>query len=382
MWRSACSCLAAAALAACFEAGPLGRGAAAPDDFRFGGGKPVEERGGDPGAEASEPDAGAPFAGTDAAAAGRDAPTPEPDAPLPEPEPAPAPACEYRPETLSCGGEVTFATADPGLTASMAGYSCPVPFAGLPEHAVRFTADESGDVAIVLSGADAGGPAGLVVLAGGGGGCDPAKCLDAGESKVLFGAHAGETFAVVVEHPVSPAAALVVSAVCGEEATAEPEGPPAVETDCDDTADDDEDGKTDCEDPDCFGVLDCVETCKPFSSPIVTCTFGQTFSTGGGQAKATTYECPGAPEAPGKEIVYELELQEDTFVVVEVNYPDGAAYLLEDQGFGCSPVTCLDWVPGDGSFGPLGFLAEAGRLYYIAIDGPSEGSFTIEVSCP
>lgn len=366
----------------CFEPGPLGPRPGAAPPLGFGDDTPLSERGG---RRSREDDPGAIDDGAEPVPGGIDGSPIEDAAGLPPDgagaDPEPSPPCEPLAQKLVCGGSVGFSSADPGLGASVTGTSCTAPLEDRPEHVVRFTAKAAEPVSIAVEASVEGAVSGVAVLGGGGAGCDPSKCLASGAASALLDAEAGETYAIVVEHAVSPPSKITVTAACGDDAVVEPDAPPASEPVCDDEEDEDVDGMTDCADPDCAETLDCAETCSPFSSPKLSCSFEQGFGTGGGQSEATTYACAGAPPAPAKEVVYELALETDELVTVTVSFPGGAVYLLEEEGFGCSPVTCKDWRPGDGSQGPLVFLAEAGRLYYLAIDGPVTGSFGIEVSC-
>ncbi|MGM0578533.1 MAG: hypothetical protein ACQEXJ_22605 [Myxococcota bacterium] len=310
--------------------------------------------------------------------------------------------CEPLSVPLYCGQPYELSTADPGKTSVLDGYPCGDPGGDGAEHVLRFTAPEDGNVSLELG---EGEVSGLWVLSGADEGCEPERCVAGGSPPVLFSAEAGEVYAVVVEHVPGPSVALDLRATCGVSAELDcgdgldedddgatdcedsdcagtPACPPDHEQDCDDDVDNDDDGATDCEDSDCAETFDCAQTCD-VSPTTLSCGTSQGVGTGGGDALATDYAC--GPSAPAKEVVYRFEVdqQKQVEVGLSASFEGAALYLLRDEGYGCSPNTCMAWdAASSGDPALVQFLADPSRTYYLAVDGQATGAYTIQVTCP
>ncbi len=309
--------------------------------------------------------------------------------------------CEPLPQKLSCIQKVSFSTADSGASGFLQGYPCTSIAGEGAEHVVLFEANETEIVELSAQ----GGIDGVIVIDDASGGCAVDQCVAGGAQGAVFQAEAGRTYGIVVEHAPGPSALVELELSCGvssevscsggidedgngltdcEDPTClgTPECPPAGESACDDGVDEDFDGATDCEDLDCALALECIQYCVD-TAPSTSCGFSQSTGTGGGKAKVDEYPC--GPPADGKEVVYAFTSSKPAEVSVSLAFPSGGLYVMEDQGFGCSPVTCFGYTPGSGAGGEgvVNLSAEAGRTYYFAIDQPAglEGQFSFKIQC-
>ena len=313
--------------------------------------------------------------------------------------------CEPLSTPLGCGKTTAVLSPfDPGLTGALFGYPCGGPgFGDGPEHVYLFTAPDNETVLVEVTQGDV---AGLQVLDHAELGCDPLSCIGVGLEGVVFSAVKDRHYAVVVEHVTGQGSQIKLKVSCGVSAEfdcdngidddgngltdcdealclGQADCPALKETECADGVDEDGDGLTDCEDPSCTLVPPCLQECQP-SALEVYCGFHQVGTTGGGQAQATDYSCGGAaaPSSPGKEVVHPFQVDAVTNVTVLLSSgaADVAAYLLRDDGLGCTPVTCQSWTWANH---PLGFVAQPGVEYFIAIDSPTTeaASYDFSVEC-
>ncbi|MCB9727922.1 MAG: hypothetical protein H6744_16175 [Deltaproteobacteria bacterium] len=269
--------------------------------------------------------------------------------------PRPVCTCEPASAPLACGAPRGFSTADAGATAVVSGYSCGGAAGAFPEHAFRFTAAATQGVEVTLDGGAAGG----VYVLEGEGACDPSACVAGGTPPFVFAAVAGRSYLVVVEHSGGPPVALSLRLDCGL-------GP---ETHCQDGADDDMDGATDCADADCVQAPECLQTCTP-TPDAIGCGFSQELSTATGASSATDYPC--GPPSPGPEIAYRFQPQAAGVATATLSSAQAGArlYVLRDQGFGCAPETCETWDEA-ASDDPavVKFVVGAGQTWYLVVDG-------------
>jgi hypothetical protein len=166
--------------------------------------------------------------------------------------------------------------------------------------------------------------------------------------------------------------------------------PLATETDCGDALDDDEDGLTDCADPDCEYSPNCLPPCATSGTLAI-----------GGQMSGDTenswathlyddYPGCGAFFETGPELIFEFCPDEDATIDVILTclnggdgVPDLDVMVLQDSGCQCcSPLDCV----------AKGYVADnpevisalevvAGQLYYLVVDGYNgqSGQFTLEL---
>lgn len=308
--------------------------------------------------------------------------------------------CEPLATPLTCQGEVSFSTFDPGGTFVLDGYSCGIYTGAGMERVWLFEAAVTQNVLLTVTGE---GLQELYVLHGGGQGCEPSLCVAFGGPQVAFQASAGVVYAIVAELPPGDieGAEIKIALDCGidwevdcangvdddqngltdcQEPSCIGVGgcPSQFETLCSDGVDDDLDGFMDCLDPDCTYAVDCLEACETEFVSNQGCSFGQAFQTNTGSASSTAYAI--GPAAPGKEIVYPFSTPELKTVTVTLDHQTVGAglYVMQDKGHGCTPKDCI-------AFGPTGtiFPAWPGITYYLAVDGPAglDFAYSISVDC-
>jgi hypothetical protein len=191
---------------------------------------------------------------------------------------------------------------------------------------------------------------------------------------------------------------------------------------CSSLRDDDCDGLTDCQDPDCFGDAHCA-TCEPYEvdcgnyddddcdgridcadedcaydpacggqgscqpQQILTCgsNVSATNDAPGSTTVVDAYGC-GISGESGPEMTYALEVQSPRQITVRMTPSSGDLdlFLLEDQGQGCDPQSCLQQsVAGGTSTESVSTYAMPGQVYYVVVDGWSGtvSSYQIRVTC-
>ena len=249
-----------------------------------------------------------------------------------------------------------------------------------PEYTYAFIAKASGKVTVSLTAKSA--ETDIIVLGDDKGVCNSAKCMmyDIGSGSVTFDAVAGSTYYFVVDGYNGAQGTYTISVDCP--------AAPAPEV-CDDGKDNDGDGKTDCEDSDCFGTsILCQPACVPDSVELaqLTCPADKdSFQNNGtGSTNAiTTYSCNPTYNYSGSEYTYTFVAAADgpvTVTLANETAPnqDTDVLVLQDNGLGCNPASCI--ASGTSS---AQFTAKAGVTYYVVVDGyqGANGSYDLTFTC-
>jgi hypothetical protein len=194
--------------------------------------------------------------------------------------------------------------------------------------------------------------------------------------------------------------------VCGDgkcDATENQSSCPAdckAETNCTDKVDSDNDGKTDCADPDCAGNVACMggSTCKPDVDLAAQLKCGQGDewnNSGGGSTKVVDkYTCGGKEytDETGSEYVYTYTAGctgNATITVVKKakSAPANPTYLdifVLDGSKPCSGSSCVvGGLMDDVDTATVTFSANKGSKYFIAVDGYSgfAGDYSLTTTC-
>ncbi len=273
--------------------------------------------------------------------------------------------------TLECGDSLDTTNGGFGSTTKVDTWSCNAgdDYSG-PETAWTFTAPADGEVTVSLSNESAETDV-LIVEAGADGGCSPDACVAWDPSAATFSVKAGKVYYVVVDGFMGAEGTFHLDVACTT----------ASETNCSDGLDDDGDGATDCADSDCTGDAACQPLCTPAFELSCTGTSSDDFNNGwpGSTNAITSYSCNGFTY-DGPEYAYSFTADADGPVTVQLTGETAETDLLvlEDNGSGCNPATCLDW-----DFDTVTFDAVAGHTYYFVVDGfeSAEGDYTISLSC-
>jgi len=219
-----------------------------------------------------------------------------------------------------------------------------------PEVAYRFTApyDTTLNVTMALETASTD----IMIL---GEDCDPSNCLASGMDTVAFPAQAGETYSVVVDGYNAAVGTYLIQFDCVAEN----------EVLCDDGVDNDGDGLLDCDDEeDCTTDPACPK-CSP--KDVLICGESDIWTTADTDATdvVTQYQC-AAGTYDGPEYTYEYTAEASGQVTVALSAEDGPTdiLVLEDDGWGCSPVHCIAWGPSE-----VIFDAIKTHTYFIVVDG-------------
>ncbi len=148
----------------------------------------------------------------------------------------------------------------------------------------------------------------------------------------------------------------------------------AVEGLCRDEFDNDGDGTVDCFDPDCQNAAECAPAgCGPLAPPLY-CTSEVVGHTGAGVAFMADYACGGG-HAVGPEVVHELVVDPGQQVELGLESPDGvlSLFLLGPE---CTAGGCQGTARAR-----LPLRPEAGSLYFVAVDGPVAADYRLTVTC-
>ncbi len=209
------------------------------------------------------------------------------------------------------------------------------------------------------------------------GGCNANSCVAYHDDTVSWAVTAGSTWYIVVDGyqgDTSPFDLTVTEVANG----APP--PPATETACADGLDDDADGLTDCDDPDCGSANACqAGTCLP--SRLVGCGDTDSWNNGGlgSWTLVDSYSCTSWNES-GPEVTYLFQPTTDSQVTVSLDNmsADLDIFVVSDVGSGCAGANCA-------AFGNTSatFSAQAGESWYVVVDGFNGGvsDFDLTVNC-
>ncbi len=279
--------------------------------------------------------------------------------------------------TLHCGTSDAWGTKYDGNTKLVDSYSCsPTPMPG-PEFTYSFVAPYTGTATLKLQASNA--QARLFVLEGKATGCDPGNCRAFTDGTLTMEMTEGTAYFVVVDSPLDEQVTYSVAVSCLPEA----------EIRCDDGLDEDGDGLTDCDDPDCDGSTHCPAA---YCIPVWALTCGsKDFATNYGlwsTSLISSYGDQGQNKGcidntysyEGPEFTYRFDAPGDFTVTVRLGNESAMTDLivLKDSGSGCQPLDCVVW--GQKA---LTFPVKGGETYYFVVDGykGAEGSFDIEVIC-
>ncbi len=272
--------------------------------------------------------------------------------------------------TLGCGETTSGTNSGPQSTDLVDSYACNLTDTyPAPERAFLFTAPYDGTLTAALT--DETAETDVLIVEAAGGLCSPDQCVAWDYSNASTHVVAGQDYWVIVDGYGGDVGSWTLSLDCVADA----------EVSCTDGIDEDQDGVTDCADPDCFGASpDCQPACQP-AAQALTC--GSTLSASNGAAGSTTaietYGC--SPwNYTGPEMAWPLTVDAPATVTVSLanEAADTDIVVLSDAGLGCNPVSCLTW-----GYSAATFDAVPGTTYYVVVDGynGATGSFDLTVSC-
>lgn len=281
--------------------------------------------------------------------------------------------------TLQCGMSDQWSTDLAGTSNHVTRYPGVERVFDGPEFTYSFVAPFDGRVTLRLQPGD-GVAVWAMVLEGRGRGCEPANLRFVTEGIGSFDVFQGQTYYLVVDSPVGDGGAYTLSLECQ----------PLTEFNCGDGLDDDGDGATDCDDPDCHGDAACP---APFCQAawVLTCgskAFGATYGPGSTVA-VESYSDPilgrGCVDNlwsyPGPEMAYRFDAPASFDISVQLTRESALTDLLilREEGQGCNPMSCIAWGQQK-----VTFPVEGGKTYYFVVDGyqGAMGAFQIQVTCP
>lgn len=153
---------------------------------------------------------------------------------------------------------------------------------------------------------------------------------------------------------------------------------------CDNAADDDSDGLTDCADPDCASHASCATPDACEAASTLGCGGQVSGSTVGGPTTFTTNSCLSNAEQ-GPERAYELAVAAGTLVTATLT-PGGAGdldlFLFPALGAGCNPQGCLEESSNDGlTPESLQFNMPAGGAFLVVETWNTASPFTLALAC-
>lgn len=273
---------------------------------------------------------------------------------------------------IGCNAEVAETTA--GASARVAEWPCgDSPLAG-PERLFAFTAPYLVDVTAALV-TDAPDLRLVVAWETAGGGCDPSLCTSVHPLGAAFRVSPGETVYLAVDGAAPEGAAFRLGLGC--------QGEPR-EIACGDGRDEDQDGATDCADPDCLDDPHCDGTAGTCEANYLTvCGLDETWSTGSVLAvnRNENYACSEG-DFSGREYVYELRSPEAATATARLSAPDPYESVPTQQILvldgACEPTACVGADPAE-----VTFDMEPRRPYYVVVDAERgfEGFFHLTVTC-
>jgi len=301
-------------------------------------------------------------------------------------------------QQLKCNQTIPWANDAFGATTNVDTWPCaPGDYTG-PEYAFPFKVNQPSEVSVKLS--NEVGATDVFVLEDTGNGCSPNNCGAAAVSKLSFLAEPDKTYYVVVDGKKGSAGKFDITTTCST----------AIETNCEDGFDDDDDGQTDCNDSDCATDLSCGQTencgngvdddddalvdcadpqcdgtdlcnslCYPNDGSY--CGLSQIFGTDGGSVgnNISEYGCAFQPY-DGPEFIYSFNATSSQLVTVNLqqSFPGHSIFVMQDLGGGCNAQNCLVSGPNQ-----VSFFASAGVAYFIAIDGANKakGQYKIKIEC-
>jgi hypothetical protein len=237
-----------------------------------------------------------------------------------------------------------------------------------PEVAWEFTAPIDGQVSVSIEYDAAEGDLDLFVLEDQ---CAGNRCIQHGDESLTFAATSGTTYFFVIDGRNGDHGGYTLRIYCElEEGRA-----------CVTGVDEDGDGQTDCDDPDCDGTNWCPASgeCYTFDSPVG-CgeeVSGTTLDWGSTDI-VDTYACTGnALAGPENAKLYTAGGGGSATATITSDSTGGQfeILVLEDT---CDGTSCLSHGTDSATF-----TAQDGHDYYIVIDAPEgiTGSYTVQLDC-
>ncbi len=303
---------------------------------------------------------------------------------------------------ISCGATDSYSTALGGATDVVNWYSCSPWNESGPEYSYLFVAPSTGSVTVTLSGLTVD----LDVFVLGGGACSSEGCIAHGETSATFMATAGTTYNIVVDGFAGAVGSYTINLSCAGGFCGN--GVVNVGEECDDGDMSSGDGCSsgcdveycgdlvvqaglgeECDDGNAAAGDGCsaaclseVGACVP--DLIIDCPGSDTWNTGSGGTTdvVNAYGCVAWDES-GPEYSYLYIAPVTGAVTAELSgiSPgiDLDLFVVEELGSGCDPISnCLAYADAS-----VTFTAEAGRHYYIIVDGfgGDSGAYTLSFSC-
>lgn len=276
--------------------------------------------------------------------------------------------------SLSCDSTISGTNDGPGSTDLLEDYDCVAfPESG-PEIAYSFTAASDTNLALDLTGLT--DDLDLFVLGSSGGVCDPATCLaDSSEpttdpEHLVYRLDGGSTVYVMVEGFSDAVSSFNLQVGCSA---------PEI---CDNGADDDGDGASDCEDFHCMATSHCPETCTPRATLSCGSSVSGSTATGETPDEIDRWSCSDLL-TNGPEMVYSFTTYTSGNVNFSLSGHDPAldVFVVSASSTGVASCVSTDCIAHD--MVSVDFWAEAGRTYYLIVDGTDgyAGAFTVSVSC-
>ena len=279
-----------------------------------------------------------------------------------------------KPLEVACGGTWSTTNDDAQQSkATLTTYSCSADEYTGPEVAATFVAPFDGTVTVTLD--DESAETDILVVSDAQGLCDPANCVATGFDEATFEAVAGTTYYLVVDGYDGAVGSFTLALDC----TA------ATELSCDDGVDDDGDGSIDCLDSDCFGASDaCQPACVPDTAAAaeLLCPIDNDFYSNddtGSTNVITGYSCaPYTYSGPEYVYTYVATANGEITVTLDDESAETDVLVLEDQGLGCNPASCIATGLSSATFD-----AVDGNTYYIVVDGflGAAGTYSLDFTC-
>jgi len=337
-------------------------------------------------------------------------------------EPAPTGGSCNPIAVASCGWTISANTNDASATSAIGVYTGSTWDATGPEIAYAFSATVSGTVTATLSDLETGQDLDVYVLQESGAGCHSDSSIAYGNTDVSWDAVEGSTYYIVVDGYYGAAGSFVLSISCGDPSAsdsddsagtdpADSDDSAADDTDTDDggTAttppaapvsevcgsglDEDADGLTDCDDPECAASAACMTpVCNPIN-PLSEDSFDTFINDGPGSTNAiNSYSCSSSVET-GPEYTYmytaavtgqatvNLQMNSDELIEIFLGPLDDLDVFILDGSGSCDPNACVaagDSVGND----TVSWAVTAGSTWYIVVDGyqGNTSSYTISLS--
>ncbi len=277
------------------------------------------------------------------------------------------PAAGCRPvAVLGCGDVFAADTAGPLGQSTLAAYACSFfAYAG-PEVSVDLQVPDGAALHAALTAAPP--DVDLFLLASADESCLAEQCVAQGDTTLDTRVVAGYRYRLVVDGYAGAAGPFVLRVDCMFEN----------EVQCVDGRDDDDDGLTDCRDPDCAGLPPCPR-CPTEVAPLQ-CGDEVAGSTEGSVAGLTDrYGC-SAHDYPGPERRYRFVPPHGVDAEIELLALSGAPDVLVTEGTAtsCNPAACIAHGPGY-----VRFDAESGVAYDLFVDGYDGGptAYVLRLNC-